>query len=235
MMLIVALTGASGLLASFALLHAGADVLWLRYPVSVGIAYVAFLLFLWFWLRLRTTDLLDFLDIPGSSPSTSSSGGSEVADTPFELGGGQFGGGGASGSFGEGPEVTQFSSGVDSGLSGGSSSVSDAGGSLDLEELGVILVAVVALVGAAWAALWIVWSAPALLAELLLDVALSAGLYRRLRAVKGDHWLRTAVRRTAWPFVAVALLFGVAGAVMQAYAPGAKSVGEVIRHLKEVK
>ncbi len=95
--------------------------------------------------------------------------------------------------------------------------------------------AIVALVGAACAALWMVWTAPALFAELLLDIGLAAGLYRRLRAVKGDHWLRTAIRRTAGPFVAVALLFALAGAVMQSYAPGAKSIGEVIHLHNSVK
>jgi len=197
MALIVALTGAVGLLASFALLHAGVDSLWLRYPVAVALAYLAFLLFLWFWLRLRSADLLDFLQI-------------DTSDGLFDD-----------------REVTQFS------FPG--SGVPDGGVTFDLDELGVVLVAAVALVGAACAAVWMVWTAPTLLAELLLDVVLSAGLYRRIRAVKGDHWLRTAIRRTAWPFVAVALLFALAGGVMQAYAPSAKSVGEVIRYYKDVR
>lgn len=79
MMLIVALTGAVGWLASFVLLHAGVDSLWSRYPVAVAIAYIAFLFFLWCWLRLRRDDLLDGLDIP--TPGSSSS-----ANSPRSLG-----------------------------------------------------------------------------------------------------------------------------------------------------
>lgn len=237
MMLIVAMTGAVGLLASFALLHAGVDSLWSRYPVAVAIAYTAFLFFLSCWLRLRRDDLLEGFDIPtpGSSSSASSSGECQFPEKPWEAGGGQFGGGGASGSFGEGPEVAQLSSDVSSGSSSGSSSVSNAAGALDLEELAVVLLAIAALVGAALATLWIVWAAPALLAELVLDAALATGLYRRLRDVKGDHWLRTAIRRTGWPFVAVAILFALAGAAMQFYAPSANSIGQVIQHYNEVR
>jgi hypothetical protein len=52
---------------------------------------------------------------------------------------------------------------------------------------------IVAMMFAVVAAFWIVWVAPALFAELVLDAALAAGLYRRVRGVRGDHWLRTAV------------------------------------------
>jgi uncharacterized integral membrane protein len=41
------------------------------------------------------------------------------------------------------------------------------------------------------------------------------------------------VRRTVWPCVCVALGFALAGALMQAYAPSANSIGQVIRHLVE--
>lgn len=68
MMLIVALTAAVGFLASFALFHVGVESMWIRYPFAVVIAYVAFLFLLWCWLRLRSSDFLDGLDVP--SPST---------------------------------------------------------------------------------------------------------------------------------------------------------------------
>lgn len=226
MMAIVISTGLVGLLASFLLLHAGVGSLWSRYPLAVAIAYVAFLFLLWCWLRLRRDDLLDDLDIPISG---------HLPEKPWKAGGGQFGGGGASGSFGEDPEAAQLPAEVSSGSPSETPSVPDAEGAHDLEELAVVLFPVAALVGAAWAVLWIVWVAPALLAELLLDTVLAAGLYRRLRGVKGDHWLRTAIRRTGWPFLAVAILFALAGAAMQVYAPGAKSIGQVIQHNNRVR
>jgi hypothetical protein len=102
-------------------------------------------------------------------------------------------------------------------------------GALDLEELAIVIVAILALIGSVWAALTIITAAPTLFAELLLDGALATGLYKRLRKVDGDHWLATAVRRTVWRFVGVAVLFSVLGAVMQSVVPGAKSIGQLVQ------
>jgi hypothetical protein len=183
MMLVVALTAAVGFLTSFALLHTGVDSMWVRYLVAVVIAYAAFLFLLWCWLRLRSSDLSAGLDIP--SPSTSGGSGPLPKET-WEPGGGQFGGGGASGSFEESTEVARFTADTGPSLSSKSSGISDALGGFDLEELAVVLLAITAVVGASLAAVWIVWAAPALLAELMLDAALAAGLYRRLRGVEGS-------------------------------------------------
>jgi len=69
------------------------------------------------------------------------------------------------------------------------------------------------------AAVWMTVAAPTFLAELMLDSALAAGLYRRLDAVDEGHWLRTAIKRTGWLFVCVMLGFALVGALMQTYAP----------------
>jgi hypothetical protein len=209
------------------MLRAGVDSLWLRYPMAVAIAYLAFLALLWCWLRLRRDDVLDGLDILSSGWDW----GSSSPDPRCEPGGGRFGGGGASGSFDDRPRPAQlvFEGAGSSGSGSGSGEPWDV---FDLEDLAFVLVAVAALAGAAWAALWMIWAAPALLAELMLDAALAAGLYRRLRGIEGDHWLRTAIRRTAGPFAAVAVLFCLAGAGLQMYAPSATSIGQVIQHHK---
>jgi hypothetical protein len=225
MMLIVALTGAVGFLTSFTLLHSGVDAMWLRYSAAVAIAYAAFLFFLWCWLRLKSEDVIDGLELP--VPGSGSDG--AIADHPWQGGGGRSGGGGASGSWDDGPAFGQGYSEF-SPATADSTSLPDAAGAIDLEELGLVLLAIAALLGAAWAVLSIVWVAPALFAELLLDAALAAGLYRRLRSVDGDHWLRTAVSRTGWRFAGVAALFAVAGALMQLYAPEARSIGQVMQH-----
>jgi len=78
MTLIVALTAGSGLLASFLLLDAGVDAMALRYPLAVAIAYAAFLLLLWAWLRQQSIDanVPDFGWQPGRAEP--GSGGSPV-------------------------------------------------------------------------------------------------------------------------------------------------------------
>ncbi len=144
--------------------------MWLRYPIAISIAYCVFLLLLalWLWLQRRSLDIdpsvLDFI------PSGPTGHGES-----FQFGGGgDFGGGGAGGSWEA--SASSSSSGVSSG-----GSASHAGGlDLELEEGWLIVVAIVALLGGLIASFYIIYIAPALLAEILVDGALVAGLYRRV-------------------------------------------------------
>lgn len=228
MALIVALTGAVGFLTSVLLLHAGVDSLWLRYPLAVVVAYLAFLLLLCCWLRSRGDEVLDHLDPSGLAPHPDFLDQGGVSTAQGTPGGGEFGGGGASGSWGDaagtdalstGPSVPDFSA-------------PDLGDAWEPEGLPLVVVVVllVVLAAAVSAAFWLVWAAPVLLAELLLDVALASGLYRRLRGVRGQHWLSTAVKRTWWLFAIAAAAFALAGAVMGACVPSANSIGDVLRY-----
>jgi hypothetical protein len=61
MFLLVCLTGGAGFLASYGLLYAGLTSLAVRYGLAVVIAYGAFLLLLWLWLR-TDADTYDGLD-----------------------------------------------------------------------------------------------------------------------------------------------------------------------------
>jgi hypothetical protein len=140
-------------------------------------------------------------------------------------GGGDFGGGGAGGSWAENVHV--------------SSTVSTSKGldlpSLDLgfdsEELGFLVLAVVAIIGGLIASFYIVYIAPILLAEILVDGLLVAGLYKRVKNIEQRHWLKTALRRTALPALLVALFFTLAGWALQKAAPEAQSIGEVWREV----
>ena len=96
MLLLVALTGAFGLLASFSMLRLGLDSMALRYPLALAAAYGFFLVLIWLWLR---TNAEDYFDIPDPSPLVPSGGSSADAGAFTSGGGGDFGGGGASGSF----------------------------------------------------------------------------------------------------------------------------------------
>lgn len=222
MFLLVALTGASGFVGSFFLLHAGLVEMWLRYLASFGVAYLMFLFFLWLWLRTRAEDYVDLSDITGSSfPSSGSSG------TCYSGKGGDFGGGGASGSFDAPSEGT-------SAISDPVSSVGDAIGSVaEAEEFAIPLVVLVLLGAMLFSSLFMVYSAPVLFAELLVDGVLSASLYRRLRGLETRHWLETALRRTALPFALTAAIVTASGWGMALYAPEAHSIGDVIAHSKQ--
>ena len=72
--------------------------------------------------------------------------------------------------------------------------------------------------------------APVLLAEIQVDGALVAGLYKRVKGIEQRHWLRTAVRRTLLPALLVALFLATAGYALQRAVPEAHTMGDVWHH-----
>jgi len=176
------------------------------------------LLALWLWLQRRNLDIdpsvLDFI------PSGSSGHGES-----FQFGGGgDFGPGGAGGSWGESASLSS------SEYQAGSASHT-VGLDLDLDEGWLIVVAIVALIGGPVASFYIIYIAPALLAEILVDGALVTGSYRRVKRIEQRHWLRAAVRRTLLPALVVALFFTIAGYALQKAIPEAHTMGEVWNHV----
>lgn len=226
MFLLVALTGTSGFIVSYFLLHAGFDKMWLRYLLSIAAAYLMFLIFLWLWLRSSAHDYTDFSDlpVPSSSPFGNSSSSACFGDN-----GGNFAGGGASSSFDSPPAGF-------SGLGDTGGSVGDVlGGAADAEELAIPLFLLIAIGAMLFSVFFLVSSAPMLLAELLVDGVLSASLYRRLRGLETRHWLETALRRTLRPFALTTVLVVASGWGMAIYAPEAHTIGDVIFHLRHGK
>lgn len=223
MSLIAALTGAFGLLSSFLLLRQGVDTMALRYPLALVCAYAMFLFLIWAWLRTKASDWVDVPNLADTLPS----GGTTPASAPVRAGGGgDFGGGGASASFdGQLPPAACDTSTPVRGIGESIGSVADA------DEWTIPLVAIVLAAGLALASFYVIYIAPALFAEVLVDGALSVALYRYLRGDDPAHWLVTAIRRTALPFLATAVFLAVIGAVMSAYAPGARSIGEVVHRV----
>ena len=259
MTVIVAATGTTGFLVSSALLHLGVRTMWLRYTLAIVLAYGVFLLLVGAWLALQRRKLGmraeashgggvgDLLDVQGSGGSLPGNVGRAVGR--IRPGGGSFGGGGSSASFAaEGQPVVPLmaappaegggltSSGVahSSLAAGGHHLAGGHGGfSFDLDGDDVVaIVAVIAAIGAAiGASVYVIVTAPTLLAEVMFDGALSAGLYRRLRVLNHHRWWEDAVRHTCIPVLIVAAFFGIAGYLMHRYAPEAASMGGVFHHM----
>lgn len=222
MLLLVTLTGASGFVASYILLHAGLVEMWLRYLAAFCVAYLMFLSLLWLWLRTRAEDYADLPDLSGLPSSGSSSPG-----TCYSGKGGDFGGGGASSSFDAPSEPTSV-------IGDSGSSVGDALGTVaEAEEFAIPLAVLILAAAMICSSLFMIYSAPVLFAELLVDGVLSASLYRRLRGLETRHWLETAFRRTALPFAFTAAIVSASGWGMALYAPEAHSIAEVIAHAKQ--
>jgi hypothetical protein len=222
MFLLVLLTGAAGFFASYAFLHAGVVAMWLRYLMSFVVAYIAFLILLWLWLRTRPEDFADIGDLPNSFPSSGSSG----TGPHYSGHGGEFDGGGGNAAF-DVPTADV------SPLGDAGGSVGDAlGAAAQAEEFAIPLVALILIGVLLLSSFFMVYSAPSLFAELLVDGVLSASLYRRLRGLETRHWLETAVRRTVWQFALTAALVSATGWGMALHAPGAHTLGDVISHAR---
>lgn len=218
MTLLVCLTGAIGFLTSVLLLHHGMTTLWVRYLISMGVAYLGFLLLLWVWAKTRHRDLSDGIDLPDIG-RPGKGGGSK--DCGYEGKGGDFGGGGASGSYH--PDISASES-------SGSGIAEVLPNSLELEELAIpaiVLGVVIMLVGSS---VVVIINAPALFAELLFDGILGASLYRRLRGLDQKHWVETALRKTALPFTGMTLVLVAVGWILQWLDPAAVSIGSFFAH-----
>lgn len=219
MLLIVALTALAGFLAAWAMLEAGIDTMALRYPLAVSMAYAVFLLLLWVWLRTGDTELPDITDLADLDAPCRRTG----AD--WQGAGGHSGGGGADAGWSSSADA---SDGLVDGIAEPVGEALGAAASADelALPLGVVIVALATVAVLALSSLFVVWSAPMLFAELLVDGALAAGLYRRLRGIQSRHWLETAVRRTWLPFVLTALFAALVGWGLAQYAPGATTLGQ---------
>jgi len=225
MSVIVLVTGAAGFLCSYVFLLTGIESLALRYPLAVAVAYLVFLGLLRLWLAYQQRRLAvspDFLDV--ADPIVFGGSGEETVS--FTGGGGRFGGGGATDSFADAPSHLSTSDTSSEALA----SVSD-GASFDIDpgEFVLILVAILFLLGVAAASIYVVYIAPGLFAEILVDGVLIAGLYRRLRGGNPQHWLATAVGNTYLPFLGLALSLAIGGYIIQWIAPEANSIGDLFR------
>lgn len=216
MTLLVCLTGGIGFLTSFVLLHHGVTTIWVRYLISMGAAYIGFLFLLWIWSRARDRSLADNLDAPDIGWP-----GKGRSSQHCESEGGDVGGAGAHSAYH--PETAV----AESPNNGIADMVPDG---LDLDELAIPVTAIVLAVVLVGSSFLIIVNAPALFAELLLDGILTASLYRRLRGLDQQHWLETALRRTAMPFATVTVILVAIGWTMQWLDPSISTVGEFLSH-----
>ena len=235
--IILSVTGLAGFLASFSLLHLGVSSMWLRYPVAIIVAYCVFLLLLRVWLSLSRPRDWDFdivettIDVVDSTEIIDSTG---AGAGPGFGGAGDFAGGGAGGSWGESVATVTSKQTVSTVTrthrSGSTGSSFDF--DLDLDAAWVLVIVIALLVAATSVALYVVYIAPVLLAEIMLDGILMAALYKRVKTIERRHWLRAALRRTVLPAILVAVFFSIGGYAMQKVAPEARSIGEVWRHVR---
>lgn len=207
--IILLITATVGFLTSLVLLQFGLDSMALRYPIAIGVAYGTFLLMLRLWLSIQNfwnidvpldTSKIDLLDV-----------------SQYQFGGGgDFAGAGAGGQWGEANLVSEPLS----------DSVLEVP-IIELEDIGLLILAAVAILTALLAVFYVAYIAPVLLAEIFVDGVLISGLYKSVKGVDQRHWLSTALRKTLLPALLAALLFGATGYFVQKAVPDAHSIGQV--------
>ena len=244
---LVLATAAIGFLASYLMLKAGLTLMAIRYPLAVAIAYAGFLGLVSVWLRrfrLHVREAkhphgeIDIVEVPLELLSRTGSGSSGGGSEPRFGGGGDFKGAGASRSWvgiseaSPPPIVIAAPRSASVSTSGGGGG---GGGGFDFDGEAIVVIIPVAIIVALSLSvlLYVVYIAPILFAELLLDAGLAAGLYHRLSGIERRSWLTTAVRNTAVPAGLVAGLLAIAGAVMQGVYPEAVSIGRVVERAME--
>lgn len=216
----------SGVLATNALVTLDVNILWVRYAVAVCAAYIVFLVLirLWLWYvgtRAQVSPDTDGADMMVDFFSHLRIDGGAVPDVG---GGGAFGGGGATGSWGDAD--------VQSLAGSPSQSSVDLPGCFDVDD-GFAVVLLVALVLAVLVAgIYIIWVAPAILAEVAFEAALAAALAKRARKIDRPGWVGAVWRATVWPFAGVLLVAGALGAYAQYHCPDAKQLSEALNCAK---
>jgi hypothetical protein len=199
---ILVFTGISGAASSFLMLHAGIAAMYVRYPIAALIAYLVFLLLLRLWQGLQAHQ-------PGLTVHLEAMGTEPGANNTSH-------------------EDKQLDS---------KPSLLDALDAIDLLNIfddvpGLLTCLVIAAVAIVLLLLGLVLSfAPVLLAEILLDGLLVAGIWNRFKKSGNGDPLGAAFRITRIPALLVILALFVIGYVFKLVDPSAKSIGEVIRTL----
>ena len=222
MTVILGLTFLAGLAVTRMFLESGNTNLALRYGVAVAASYGAFLLLInaWLWYMAPRDggdgiDVVDAVDVADVAADVGSGLLRDGSPAPvFQASGGSFGGGGASGSFGE-----TAADGV-SGLVGDA----DEGGC----AIVVVLLVAAAVLAFAAAGLYLIWAAPGILAEVAFEAFLASALIPGARRSEAQGWLHGTVRATILPFAFMLLAAVGFGWAARDLCPDAQRMMDVI-------
>lgn len=209
----------AGLAATKLLLVLHVDRLALRYGLAVVAAWLSFLLFIRLWLDYVRRERS--IDVDGDSIDFGFEIGGEAADAvEFSGGGGGFEGGGASGSWGDAAVAQPLKAAP----RGGGGSSFDLGLDLDAEGCAILILLGALVAALLVAGVYLIWTAPAILAEAAFEAALAAALLKRAKKVDRPGWIGAVWRATFWPFLAILLLSVTLGWAVQKKCPEAKRV-----------
>ncbi|MDP1953987.1 MAG: hypothetical protein Q8K71_05875 [Polaromonas sp.] len=212
----------------------GPDSLALRYAITLGVGYLAYLVVLRLWAAalIGRGSPLDgsHADVPLPDPGTRVNPAGPARDADFQSGGGgDFGGGGASGDFSAGTELSGSLGDVASGAL-------EAAGSADEGAIVVIPVVAVFLIGCAvflgagsMLLLYFGWE---VLLTVAVELAFSYVSARTAVRVVREGWLSAAVRLTWKPLLGAFFCAVFLGAMLDYFVPAAHSLPHAIKLIR---
>jgi len=232
-MLLVSLSAAAAFLTSVLLMVLQIRWMAVRYGVAAVAGYATFLFLLRTWVRWKWSrasfasdsdggidpgDLIGNVDIPMPSLPHGAAN--------FASGGGRSGGGGASGVWDSAVKSVSPAKGGGGGKGGG------WGLDLDGDDLFWVIVAVVAAFGGAVAIGYVIYIAPTLLAEAIVNGAVAGKVYHGMQKRDHEFWTEQIFKRTIVSGAIVIVCAVVAGYAFNRIAPEAVSIGGVWAHLR---
>lgn len=212
----------------------GSQSLALRYLVSLGVGYATYLLVVRLWaaalLRRDSADVPDFSDLVSLDGAGSPGGCGLPGHTPIHSGGGgDFGGGGASGDFSDG--AVDAADGVGK-LAGGAL---EAAAGIDEGAIVVVPVVAVFLIGCALifgvGSLVLLYFGWEVLLAVAVELAFSVATARTAVRVSREGWASAAVRLTWKPLAGAVASAVVLGAAIDYFLPSAQSLPQVLKAL----
>jgi hypothetical protein len=219
--------------ASALQMHLGSESLALRYLVSLGVGYITYLLTVRVWAQalVRPTQADTQIDVPDLSGLDLSGGhgdcGKTAAPDVHSGGGGDFGGGGASGDFSD--SAAGLAEGMGE-LAGGAieaAAGSDEGAIVIVPVVAVFLLGCTLFLGAgSLVLLYFGWE---VLLAVAVELAFSYATARTAVRVSREGWAFAAVRLTWKPLAGAVVCAVLLGATIDYFLPTAQSLPQALK------
>ncbi|TWO70995.1 hypothetical protein FN976_11755 [Caenimonas sedimenti] len=212
----------------------GSDSLALRYLITLGVGYLAFLLVLRWWAGLLVGESsgLDQVD-PGNAADLgvdlASNAGDAAGPAMRSGGGGDFGGGGAEASFSDGADIGSVAGDVAGGALEAAGSA-DEGAVVLVPVVAVFLIGCAVVLGGGW--LMLLYFGWDVLLTVAVELAFGYVSARTAVRVAREGWLSAAVRLTWKPLLGALACAVLLGALIDHFLPAAQSLPEAIRLLR---
>jgi hypothetical protein len=187
-----------GLACSIGLRHCGLAVMWLRYPLALGVSYVVFVVLLGMIVRRTASRLVE--------------GQAQIRRDALRL---QF-----HRNDSELPDPNEFFDNISE------ASRQAEQQEVDPRALPLYLMLLLSL-SVVLVCAYLIWMAPVLIADVAIEGALVSWLYRPRFRGFDDGWRQAALEQTGLPALILALAFAATGLGFQLYAPQATTVAEV--------